>query len=101
MLFFHLSEIKDPNVNLQEGDLVEFVIVNNKRLKKYSACSLVRIRYLRFKNLLIINLILICFCNSSSNQRPDRLKSKIQGCDDLNQNKNQLIRQPKGPGEKI
>ena len=42
-LFFHLSEVKDPN-NLQEGDTVEFVIVDNKRLKKYSACSLNRIR---------------------------------------------------------
>lgn len=42
-LFFHLSEVKDPNVVLQEGDTVEFVIVDNKRLKKYSACSLNRI----------------------------------------------------------
>lgn len=43
-LFFHLSEVKDPSIVLQEGDTVEFVIVDNKRLKKYSACSLNRIR---------------------------------------------------------
>lgn len=34
---------------------------------------------------------------SSSNQRPERLKSKIPGNDDLNQNKNSLMRQAKGP----
>jgi len=76
-LFFHLSEVKDSSVNLQEGDNVEFVIVENKRLKKYSACSLVKL--------------------NTSNQRPNRLKSKIPGNDDTNQNKSSLIRQPKGP----
>ena len=38
-LFFHMTEVHD-NVELQPGDEVEFVVVQNQRNGKYSAVSL-------------------------------------------------------------
>lgn len=42
-LFFHMSEVKD--VNLQVGDQVEFVLVTNQRSGKSSACNVSKVRY--------------------------------------------------------
>lgn len=43
-LFFHMTEVHD-SVEVQPGDEVEFVIVQNQLNKKYSACSLRKITY--------------------------------------------------------
>lgn len=49
-LFFHMTEVHD-SIELQPGDEVEFVVVQNQRNAKYSACSLRKITYVN--NLLI------------------------------------------------
>lgn len=41
-LFFHMSEVKDHQ-HLNPGDEVEFVILQNPRNGKSSACSVVKI----------------------------------------------------------
>lgn len=41
-LFFHMTEVHD-GIEVQTGDEVEFVIVQNQRNGKYSACSLRKI----------------------------------------------------------
>lgn len=41
-LFFHMTEVHDSAV-IQPGDEVEFVLVQNQRNGKYSACSLRKI----------------------------------------------------------
>lgn len=41
-LFFHMTEVHD-GVEVQAGDEVEFVVVQNQRNGKYSACSLRKI----------------------------------------------------------
>lgn len=41
-LFFHMTEVHD-GVEIQAGDEVEFVVVQNQRNKKYSACSVRKI----------------------------------------------------------
>ena len=43
-LFFHMTEVHD-GVEITVGDNVEFVLVQNQRNGKYSACSLRKIRY--------------------------------------------------------
>lgn len=42
-LFFHMSEVRGESSNLNPGDVVEFVIVQNQRNGKYSACSVVKL----------------------------------------------------------
>jgi cold shock CspA family protein len=42
-LFFHMSEVKGNNTNIQPGDVVEFVIIHSQRSGKYSACNIVKI----------------------------------------------------------
>lgn len=41
-LFFHMTEVHD-GIEVQTGDEVEFVVVQNQRNGKYSACSLRKI----------------------------------------------------------
>ncbi|XP_020615524.1 cold shock domain-containing protein E1-like [Orbicella faveolata] len=41
-LFFHMSEV-EGEVELQPGDEVEFVVVQNQKSRKMSGCSLRRI----------------------------------------------------------
>ena len=43
-LFFHMTEVHD-GAEIGVGDEVEFVVVQNQRNGKYSACSLRKIRY--------------------------------------------------------
>lgn len=75
-LFFHMTEVHD-GVELQPGDEVEFVVVQNQRNGKFSACSLRR----------------IC-----ERQRPERLLSRVKSMNlDDTQPKVVVIRQPKGP----
>ncbi|XP_024080946.1 cold shock domain-containing protein E1 isoform X2 [Cimex lectularius] len=42
-LFFHMTEVKDGGVNLQQGDSVEFVVVTNQRTGKSFACNVTKI----------------------------------------------------------
>ena len=41
-LFFHMTEVEE-GIELQPGDVVQFVIVHNQRNGKYSACNIRRI----------------------------------------------------------
>lgn len=41
-LFFHMTEVHD-GVEIQSSDEVEFVVVQNQRNGKYSACSVRKI----------------------------------------------------------
>jgi cold shock CspA family protein len=41
-LFFHMTEVHD-SAQISPGDEVEFVVVQNQRNGKYSACSLRKI----------------------------------------------------------
>ena len=43
-LFFHMTEVHEAQAGLQSGDEVEFVVVQNQRNGKYSACSLRKLR---------------------------------------------------------
>lgn len=74
-LFFHMTEVHD-SVELHAGDEVEFVIVQNQRNSKYSACSLRKI---------------------TERRRPDRLISRLKSTGDDNGPKVIVIRQPRGP----
>ena len=49
-LFFHMTEVHD-GVVVQVGDEVEFVVVQNQRNGKYSACSLRKITYVWVRKL--------------------------------------------------
>ncbi|CAH1799965.1 unnamed protein product [Owenia fusiformis] len=74
-LFFHMSEVHDDN-EIQTGDEVEFVVVQNQRNGKYSAVSLRKI---------------------SNKQRPERLMSRLKSMSDDSAPRVTVIRQPKGP----
>ncbi|XP_033741037.1 cold shock domain-containing protein E1-like isoform X1 [Pecten maximus] len=75
-LFFHMTEVHD-GVDIQAGDEVEFVVVQNQRNKKYSACSVRKI---------------------TSRQRPERLVSRLKSInDDMISPRMVALRQPKGP----
>ena len=41
-LFFHMSEVHD-SAELRVGDQVQFVVVQNQRNSRYSACNLRKI----------------------------------------------------------
>lgn len=75
-LFFHMTEVHD-GVELQPGDDVEYVVVQNQRNGKYSACSLRKIQEQR--------------------KRPERLISRLKSVGDESSPKVIVIRQPKGP----
>lgn len=75
-LFFHMTEVHD-NAALSAGDEVEFVIVQNQRNKKYSACSLRKL--------------------SSEKKRPERLISRLKSVGDESGPKMTVLRQPRGP----
>lgn len=76
-LFFHMSEV-EGDVELQPGDEVEFVVVQNQRNGKVSACAVRRI---------------------SDSQRPERLLRKLIICSSVSDNgiKVEVIRSPSGP----
>ncbi|CAG2185296.1 Cold shock domain-containing protein E1 [Mytilus edulis] len=75
-LFFHMTEVHD-GVEIQTGDEVEFVVVQNQRNGKYSACSLRKI---------------------TDRRRPERLVSRLKSVtEDLSSVRIVVIRQPKGP----
>lgn len=75
-LFFHMTEVHD-GVEIQPGDEVEFVVVQNQRNSKYSACSLRKI---------------------TDRRRPERLVSRLKSVtEDLTSVRVVVIRQPKGP----
>lgn len=75
-LFFHMTEVHD-GVEVQPGDEVEFVVVQNQRNGKYSACSLRKI---------------------TDRQRPEHLVSRLKSInEDANGPRIIAIRQPKGP----
>jgi len=75
-LFFHMTEVHDAQSGLHSGDEVEFVVVQNQRNGKYSACSLRKI---------------------SEKKRPERLISRLKSVGDDGGPKVTVIRQPKGP----
>ncbi|ESO83947.1 hypothetical protein LOTGIDRAFT_108249 [Lottia gigantea] len=77
-LFFHMTEVHD-GVEITPGNEVEFVIVQNQRNGKYSACSLRKI---------------------SESRRPERLISRLKSMSDDSAPRIVVIRQPKGPDEK-
>lgn len=75
-LFFHMSEV-EGEVELQPGDEVEFVVVQNQKTRKMSACSVRRI------------------CDS---QRPERLmRRNYSEKTDSPGPKIEVIRKPTGP----
>lgn len=76
-LFFHMSEV-EGDVELQPGNEVEFVVVQNQRSGKVSACAVRRI---------------------SDSQRPERLLRKLVISSSTSDNgiKIEIIRTPTGP----
>jgi len=76
-LFFHMSEV-EGDVELQPGNEVEFVIVQNQRSGKVSACAVRRI---------------------SDSQRPERLLRKLVISSSTSDSgvKIEVIRNPSGP----
>ncbi|XP_074600141.1 cold shock domain-containing Unr isoform X2 [Brevipalpus obovatus] len=78
-LFFHMSEVRGDSCTLSPGDTVEFVIVQNQRSGKYSACSLVKL--------------------SINEPRPERLINRLKSLhvDENAGPKMIVIRQPRGP----
>eukprot|EP00918_Siedleckia_nematoides_P008348 GHVU01018104.1.p1 GENE.GHVU01018104.1~~GHVU01018104.1.p1 ORF type:complete len:815 (+),score=93.18 GHVU01018104.1:360-2804(+) len=74
-LFFHMTEVCD-GLELQPGDLVEFVIVQNQRNGKYSACNIRKI---------------------SEKRRPERLISRLKSVGDESGPRVLTLRQPRGP----
>lgn len=73
-LFFHMTEVHDSAV-IQPGDEVEFVLVQNQRNGKYSACSLRKI---------------------TDKRRPERL-SRLKSISDDSGFRVETTRNPKGP----
>jgi len=80
-LFFHMTEVHD-NAKLDTGDEVEFVVVQNQRNKKYSACS---VRKLSSNSVPKVE-----------KPRPNRLMRLKSTCD-TDQPRVTVIRQPRGP----
>lgn len=74
-LFFHMTEVHD-SIELQPGDEVEFVVVQNQRNAKYSACSLRKI---------------------TDTRRPERLLSRLKSFTEETGPRVILTRQPRGP----
>lgn len=75
-LFFHMSEV-EGEMEIQPGDEVEFVVVQNQKTRKMSACSLRRI---------------------SDSQRPERLIRRAYSENtDSPGPKIEVIRKPTGP----
>ncbi|XP_059172190.1 cold shock domain-containing protein E1-like [Physella acuta] len=75
-LFFHMTEVHDGAV-IQPGDEVEFVLVQNQRNGKYSACSLRKI---------------------TDTRRPERLLSRLKSITEDNSSyKVIIVRNPRGP----
>lgn len=75
-LFFHMTEVHD-GVEISVGDDVEFVLVQNQRNGKYSACSLRKI---------------------SEKRRPERLLSRLKSMnEEMVGPRVIVIRPPKGP----
>jgi len=73
-LFFHMTEVHD-NVTIQPGDEVEFVLVQNQKNQKYSACSVRKL---------------------TDKRRPERL-SRLKSISDDNGFRVMTLRNPKGP----
>uniref|UniRef100_A0A0B7AWL7 Cold shock domain-containing protein E1 n=1 Tax=Arion vulgaris TaxID=1028688 RepID=A0A0B7AWL7_9EUPU len=75
-LFFHMTEVHDSAV-IQPGDEVEFVLVQNQRNGKYSACTLRKI---------------------TDTRRPERLLSRLKSITEDNSTYKVItIRNPRGP----
>merc|ERR1712112_132652 len=74
-LFFHMTEVHDSAV-IQQGDEVEFVLVQNQRNGKFSACRLRKI---------------------TDRRRPERLLSRLKSITDDSPFKVVVVRNPKGP----
>ncbi|XP_076445198.1 cold shock domain-containing protein E1-like [Babylonia areolata] len=74
-LFFHMTEVHD-SAQISPGDEVEFVVVQNQRNGKYSACSLRKI---------------------TEKQRPERLISRLKSFTDDSSPRIVVDRQPRGP----
>lgn len=74
-LFFHMTEVHD-SAQISPGNEVEFVVVQNQRNGKYSACSLRKI---------------------TETQRPERLISRLKSLSDENAPRIVVERQPRGP----
>lgn len=74
-LFFHMTEVHD-SAQISPGDEVEFVVVQNQRNGKFSACSLRKI---------------------TERQRPERLMSRLKSFTDDNAPRVVVDRQPRGP----
>lgn len=74
-LFFHMTEVHD-SADIHTGDEVEFVVVQNQRNGKYSACSVRKIM---------------------ERKRPDRLISRLKSVGDETGPKIITLRQPRGP----
>lgn len=75
-LFFHMTEVND-GVEVQPGDEVEFVIVQNQRNGKYSACNLRKI---------------------TEKRRPERLLSRLKSMnEEMVGPRVVVVRPPKGP----
>ncbi|CAG0891971.1 unnamed protein product [Cyprideis torosa] len=75
-LFFHTSEVKN-NVQLQPGDLVEFVLIVNQRTGKTAAHSIAKV--------------------TGDTQRPERLISRLRMTPESGHPRVVVIRQPRGP----
>jgi len=77
-LFFHMSEVND-NANIADGDEVEFVVIQNQKNKKYSACNVRKIG------------------SSEPRPRPEHLRRKLKNLTlDEAGPKLIVIRQPRG-----
>ncbi|KAK6169090.1 hypothetical protein SNE40_020210 [Patella caerulea] len=76
-LFFHMTEVHD-GAGITPGNEVEFVVVQNQRNGKYSACSLRKI---------------------TESRRPERLISRLKSMSDESAPRIVVIRQPKGPDD--
>ncbi|KAK7108802.1 cold shock domain-containing protein E1-like [Littorina saxatilis] len=74
-LFFHMTEVHD-SAQISPGNEVEFVVVQNQRNGKYSACSLRKI---------------------TERQRPERLMSRLKSFTDDSAPRIIVERQPRGP----
>lgn len=77
-LFFHMTEVHD-GVELQPGDTVEFVVVQNQRNGKYSAVSLRKVE------------------EQVRVPRPERLISRLKSVGDESGPRVIATRQPNGP----
>lgn len=86
-LFFHMTEVHGDSGNgrLQNGDTVEFVVVQNQRNKKYAACSVRKISSRRD--------------DVPARPRPERLISRLKSVGEEAGPRVTTLRQPRGPSD--